>query len=1185
VSRYRWPARQGGRENEDAPGGRAAFIARCRLEFDPDAARRAARSLPNRREGPAVSAPASGRQHLWQPLGPVTVVRGQAEGHPRITGRIAALAVHPLGERVYAASANGGVWYSRDGGAHWESLGGFAPTDVAGIDRPQHRNACGAIEVQFGATEADDVVYVGTGEVTHPFTATPTAWISGQPGRPLAGVGILRAVGPGALPQDNPWTREAKNLVGNGIYRIVTQPGGVTVIAATLTGLYERPAGAGADTDWVRTSGTPFDTLSVECTDVLWTAGAGARPGRLWVWVERGPNGGLWVRDDPAPGVTNNFRRVATPGTTSRRAALAASTPPDRIWVLNDQGGTALPLLFRVSNTGAALPVATAVTSVPNVLRTQGFYDIAVAVDPTRPDRVALAGSVLATTTPDGGAVSGDAAITFADVVPAGAVFRYGAAANPFTMIGIGVHADVHDLKYSNNGNRLWAACDGGVFRSDNPTRPAGFYPRADGIAVVEPNFLGSHPQCEGFVAAGLQDNAVVERVSSGVWKLVGLGDGGGIAFDPLNPSRFIRQHFQAFWSSSDSTLTGTEFMTRAGAFVNAEHQASAFYSMPASIAHRRGAPAPPAPNVGQILVGTTRPWYSENFGGSWVTLPTGTDPLPANLSQDGFGEQVTVCRWQSPDVAWVLGEGRLMRYARTPGSDNGGGPGAWKRETIIKKGVKNKKDTTAADGPVRDSPVWTDVAVNLDPPPSVIEPPAPHGTRGAVYLGTIGKPGRPDVDTLWWFDGTSKWFKTGLRNDPDGAPAPVTAIVCDPAFPDEVYVGTTIGLWKGVRTQVGGANPAWTWHKRLNGLPEAPVEDLAIFSDGGVRLLRAAIAARGVWQLRLDVEEPPDLTYVRAHGDDLRMRVPAVSLQRDGVTARSWHGSPDVRPRIAPAAVAAPATLPWRRGLGAIDAEKLRRFQAALRSRTNDPRVRANGEWDVYFSEVLRDLGAPILPSPPAPAANTPGIDVPFWNLNMQAPHATAEPWGAATPTEADLLELTPSLTEGSSDRASCTLPRKATKVDVVVHHRGLDPRDGAGVRVVLLRWIDPRAAGAASWSDATTWATGDAGGNVPWAAAVNEVLNSPGGTTSHAFANGWSFIGATPAARRKTLAGQTIDSLHSGVVTFDIDFSTVADNRLVLLVAVIRAGADVALAPDTLQNLAMSSSNVAVRSVRAHP
>ena len=61
------------------------------------------------------------------------------------------------------------------------------------------------------------------------------------------------------------------------------------------------------------------------------------------------------------------------------------------------------------------------------------------------------------------------------------------------------------------------------------------------------------------------------------------------------------------------------------------------------------------------------------------------------------------------------------------------------------------------------------------------------HGTKGALYLGTIGKPDDDDVDTLWWFDGTTRWFRTGLRKDANGVPAPVTAIVCDPDHPEEV--------------------------------------------------------------------------------------------------------------------------------------------------------------------------------------------------------------------------------------------------------------------------------------------------------------------------------------------------------------------------------------------------------------
>ena len=121
----------------------------------------------------------------------------------------------------------------------------------------------------------------------------------------------------------------------------------------------------------------------------------------------------------------------------------------------------------------------------------------------------------------------------------------------------------------------------------------------------------------------------------------------------------------------------------------------------------------------------------------------------------------------------------------------------------IVEKGVKTKKDTTNTDGPIRDAAVWTDIAVNLDAPDT------PRGTRGALYLGTSGKADDAEVDTLWWFDGTDRWHATGLRRD--GVPAPVTSIVCDPAFPDEVYVGTTIGVWKGVRRSWAARRPSGT--------------------------------------------------------------------------------------------------------------------------------------------------------------------------------------------------------------------------------------------------------------------------------------------------------------------------------------------------------------------------------------
>lgn len=1418
------------------------------------------RTAPARARAVSPRAPADHLANLWQPLGPITVLRGPATGAPRVTGRINAIAVHEAGDRVYAATANGGVWFSPDGGGSWESLGGLDATDGTGVDRSAHRNACGAIAVSFGTGGSPDVIYVGTGEVTHPYRTRPETFMSAQTGRPFAGVGILRGERPAAGGAVT-WVREARNLIGNSVYRIALEPGGTGVVAATLKGLFERPAAAGADVDWTRPTGAPFDTLDVECTDLLWTEAQAPRPARLWVWVQSGDNAGLWFR----AGNAGAFSRVETPGTRGRRAVLAASTPPDQVWALVDQpddvtegatavgalrttsaapftaraghvaeqdcgehvsgtpgegfyeltsgtispvtyrvvdgvamfegdirlgpvaeveafsasvrtrlaatgslqaepravdprgsvitgnqfrwpggivpfvtqpsirdivlnairhweqhtrirfvervpanaafypnwvdyqrntgcsssigmrgggaqiislgpdcgvgqaihetghslglfheqtrndrntyvtvqvaniipanlgdfsqqpathtdigqydygsimhygrdffssngqdtlvplGGQAIgqreslspgdiatiraiypalqrPLLFRVNAAGAATPVAQVVIGVPDCLQQLGYDSLALAVDPTAANQVLLGGHDFATTTPDNAPITGDAAILVATVTAVNGYLQYGGALNTFTMLGIGVPAGVHDLKYSNAGTRLWAACDGGLFRSDRPASPVGFAPRHQGIDASEVVALGEHPKCEGHLVASFRGDALVERVTTGAWRLLDHAGARGIAFDPLDPRRFVVQRGPGRYASSDGSLTGDEVVSRAGTVARAEQRASAPYSVPALIANHRG-----ATNLSQLLAGTNRLWYSENFGTSWVTLPTATDPLPANTDQDGFEEPITACAWQSPDVAWVLGESRVVRYARTPGSDAGGGPGAWTKEVILRRTVKPKKDTTSADRAVRRAEVWNDIAVNLDAPPAEGQPPASHGPKGALYLGTSGLAGDATVDTLWWFDGNSQWYPTNLPSL--GTAAPVTALACDPAFPNEVYVGTTLGIWKGERSQPASGAPVWAFTPLVNGLPESPVQSLAFFTDGVVRLLRAGIAARGTWELRLDTEDVPTMTYLRVHDDDLRHRTTASLVGRDGSTLRSWHGSPDIRVRPAPAAPAVPATLPWTRTSLNRNTETLRRFQAALRARTGDPRVRPTGDWDKYFDEVIRDLGAPMLPGA---TPNIPCIDAAFWALSMVAPHVTAEPWGAGTPTEADLLEYAPELAEGDASRASCEVSGVASRVDVVVHRRGAAPVDGGDVRVALLSWVDPRDAGAATWSDATTWPFNNP---VPWTAAVSEALNSATGDTMFSFGDGWSFVGTTPATRRLTLAGQTLTVSQSGVVTFDLNLLPIRRDRLVLLVAVVRTLEDIELVPMTLQDLVLSHANIAVRSLR---
>jgi hypothetical protein len=204
-----------------------------------------------------------------------------------------------------------------------------------------------------------------------------------------------------------------------------------------------------------------------------------------------------------------------------------------------------------------------------------------------------------------------------------------------------------------------------------------------------------------------------------------------------------------------------------------------------------------------------------------------------------------------------------------------------------------------------------------------------------------------------------------------------------------------------------------------------------------------------------------------------------------------------------------------------------------------------------------------------------------------MTPPHATAEPWAGAAPTEADLHELTPPIREGDRGATSFSLPRGRWKIDIVVHHRGMQSVPGANVRVTLLRWIDPRTTGAARWNDPNTWFTTA----VAWTPAVNEVLNSPDGRSALAVDNGWRFVlGGSGQPHRMSLDGQTLDATRAGVATFDLDVTPFRKGRVVLLVAIIRTGTAAAadninLGPASLEHLALNNPNVAVRSVRISP
>ena len=364
MSRYDWPA---ARPRRDDPGQRRAWTAGREVGSsveDIEASRQlrrlheeAARVDPA--AGVAALAPA-GAGRNWLPIGPTTTLRGKTDSDPRVSGRIRDIQVSPDGQRLYVASALGGLWYSQDAGATWEPVGPFTATlDRRTIAPSSNTLACGAVHVRFAQPgtpdpERQDEVWLGTGEPDPLRTPNDIGVLANY-----GGIGILQATGPvgttRATPNVDPWTRQAQprpgpppypGLRGAGVFGFAADPADPRrLVAATTRGLHvhDPDAAAGADPWTVVTEpdlgrrGQVPGSARLVFTSVVWVPADPATnsPARLWVTIRRRgtPLTGLWRSDNGAAGP---FVEVALTGVRDgtgepavRNLGLAAA-PGDR---------------------------------------------------------------------------------------------------------------------------------------------------------------------------------------------------------------------------------------------------------------------------------------------------------------------------------------------------------------------------------------------------------------------------------------------------------------------------------------------------------------------------------------------------------------------------------------------------------------------------------------------------------------------------------------------------------------------------------------------------------------------------------------------------------------------------------------------------------------------------------------
>ena len=375
------------------------------------------------------------------------------EGLPLIggAGRINRVVMHPSDSAHWMACApGGGVWATQDAGEHWALLG---TADWAGI---------GVSDAAFHPDQPGDLL-VATGD-----SDFGSAY----------GVGLMRTTdggehwAPTALAFDLSETHTV-----NRVHRMAGQPSHILV--ATSDGVWR-------STD----DGLSFSqTLDGLCSDLMPHPGdpevwhAALRPGSL----HRSTDGGAtWTA---VPGMPNPFG-------ISRMAIATSTEHPEEVWAIAVKASTqGLEGVYHSTDSGQTY---VEVPNVPNLLGYtpqgldlggQGFYDLAIAVDPLNADHIIVGG------------------INVWESLDHGATWHcashwYGADSIPE------VHADHHALTFIPGSSDWVAAHDGGVTRFYANASPS-TRDLSEGLDVGQVYQLGLSEDDRAKLLTGWQDNGV----------------------------------------------------------------------------------------------------------------------------------------------------------------------------------------------------------------------------------------------------------------------------------------------------------------------------------------------------------------------------------------------------------------------------------------------------------------------------------------------------------------------------------------------------------------------------------------------------------------------------------------------------------------------------------------------------
>jgi hypothetical protein len=465
---------------------------------------------------------------VWTERGSYADAVGPSNGNTRpgngiTSGRVRAVWVDladPSGKTVWVGGVDGGIWKTTDitaSPATWTPINDFLSNlAVSGICQdPTNTN----------------IMYFCTGE----------AYFNGDA---VSGNGVFKSTDHGAT-----WNQLSSTSTLTSCTKVLCDASGnvylSTIGISVAVGLQRSNDGGST---W--TSISPFSNTSripdfeISSTGAIHIVGGFLSAAGLSQYK---------YNNNAATATTANWSNPTTPFPLptggNERVEIACSG--NTLYAASGNGTTAkIDAVYKSVDGGDNWTTTSTLTS-QNITDLNGgglcWYAQGIAIDPSNPNNV-IVGSLNLLKSTDGG-------------------LSYSKLSDWVGTSGQYVHADIHNVTWYDNGNKLLVGCDGGVFYTTD--KGVTFGDRNSGLRLKQFYSVAVHPSSTNYFLAGAQDNGVHQFNGAGLTTSIEVtgGDGGNVAIDQDEPQfqvgSYINCNFRrsanggASWSSGPSNSNG----------------------------------------------------------------------------------------------------------------------------------------------------------------------------------------------------------------------------------------------------------------------------------------------------------------------------------------------------------------------------------------------------------------------------------------------------------------------------------------------------------------------------------------------------------------------------------------------------------------------------------------------------